>query len=526
MSKGGDKAVFGVALTPEEVERLETRFSALTAGFPALHAFSEPEEEPLGGLHESRLPASPSATSPRKPTIGEGSDATSDSIRTTRLALDAGEISTVELVRAHLDRARETEGLNAFITLVEESALSSARRADEARAAGEGLGPLHGIPISAKDIVHSRGIRTTSGSKLYADFVPEADAPCLASLQRSGAILLGKTNLHELAFGVTSVNPHYGAVVNPWSAPEREDLICGGSSGGSAASLAAGVGFGSIGTDTGGSIRIPSSLCGVVGLKPTYGAVSRDRVTPLSWSLDHVGPMARTVGDVSLLFDAMAGTRTSETLFHDPSGLRVAVHERYFFEDIDPRVEQAVRAAIDVLVTMGLSPIEMDVPEIDFQADCRNGIAFSEAATFHEQNLRNRPEQYGDDTRELLRVGLMMSATDYVSSLRARAKIVRAFTHAFERADVLVTPATVAAASPIGATSLDNGEELRSGLLRMASPFNTTGFPALSLPCGFTEDGRPIGLQLVARPWAEADLLRVGYAYERSQELWRRRPMI
>ena len=442
-----------------------------------------------------------------------------ETLVSVRDRLERRELSSEELVRAQIDRAEQLDALNAFITLLPERAIEAARRSDEERARGELRGPLHGIPVTAKDLVHSKGVRTTSGSKIFAELVPDVDAPCLASLLAAGAILLGKTNMHELAYGVTNVNPHYGAARNPWN----NERICGGSSGGSAGSLAAGIGFGSIGTDTGGSIRIPSSLCGTVGLKPTYGKVSRQGVTPLSWSLDHVGPMARTVDDVALLYEALTGLATSAEA---PGPLELGIHERYFFDNLAPDVEASVRAAIAELERLGMKLVEVDIPEIELQATCRNVIAFSEASSFHEDNVRARPEDYGADTLELLRLGLLIPATDYLAATRARRLIVRAFRKAFQKIDMLVTPATVAAAPRIGDTTLDNGEELRPGLLRLASPFNTTGFPAVSLPCGFTEDGRPIGLQLAAAPNDEKRLLELARAYEQSQDWSARAPVI
>ncbi|TDI45844.1 MAG: amidase [Acidobacteria bacterium] len=442
-----------------------------------------------------------------------------ETLVSVRDRLERRELSSEELVRAQIDRAEKIDALNAFITLLPERAIEAARRSDEERARGELRGPLHGIPITVKDLVHSRGVRTTSGSKIFADLVPEADAPCLRSLLDAGAVLMGKTNLHELAYGVTNVNPHYGAARNPWDT----ERVSGGSSGGSAASLAAGVGFGSIGTDTGGSIRIPSSLCGTVGLKPTYGQVSREGVTPLSWSLDHVGPMARTVDDVALLYEVLTGVAASSDA---PGPLALGIHERYFFDNLAPDVEASVRTAITELERLGMKLVEVDIPEIELQTTCRNTIAFSEASSFHEDNVLARPEDYGADTLELLRLGLLIPATDYLAATRARRPIVRAFRKAFQKIDMLVTPATVAAAPRIGDKTLDNGEELRSGLLRLASPFNTTGFPAVSLPCGFTEDGRPIGLQLAAAPNDEKRLLELARAYEQSQDWSRRAPVI
>jgi aspartyl-tRNA(Asn)/glutamyl-tRNA(Gln) amidotransferase subunit A len=430
--------------------------------------------------------------------------------------LSHGELSSEELVGLHLERAHSQAELNAFISLLDEGAIEEARRSDDERRRGRVRGPLHGIPLTAKDLVWAKGVRTTSGSKIFAGFVPDRDAPVLARLRAAGAVLLGKTNLHELAYGVSNVNPHYGPVRNPWD----RRRISGGSSGGSAVSLAAGVGYGSIGTDTGGSVRIPSALCGIVGLKPTYGAISREGVTPLSWSLDHVGPMARRVEDVALLFEVMAGRNLPRRAKSSPaplSGTRLGIHGRYFFENVDEEVSVTVERAVAALVSLGGEIVEVDVPEVAIQGACRNTIAFAEAASFHEEDLRNRPEELGADTRELLRLGLLIPATDYLAALRARRRIVRSFRNAFAAFDVLVAPMTPSAAPEIGASVLDNGEDLRAGLLRLASPFNTTGFPAISLPCGFTGDGRPIGLQLAAAPGQEGRLLEVALAYQESQ---------
>jgi aspartyl-tRNA(Asn)/glutamyl-tRNA(Gln) amidotransferase subunit A len=440
------------------------------------------------------------------------------SIRETARRLAAFEVSSEELVRQALERAESLSDLNAFISLFPEDALAEARALDGSRRRGDLLGPLHGIPITAKDLVWSKGRRTTSGSRIDAEFVPDKDAPALASLRGKGAVLLGKTNLHEFAYGVSNVNPHYGPARNPWD-PSR---ISGGSSGGSAVALACGIGFGSIGTDTGGSIRIPSSFCGTVGLKPTYGRISREGVTPLSWSLDHVGPMARSVEDVSVLYEAISGEAVERPGGRENpplAGLRLGIHQRHFFENLSPEVDASVRAAIEALETLGAAIVEENIPEIELQAACRNTIAFAEASSYHEKNIRSRPGDYGEDTRELLRLGLLIPAVDYLAALRARRFLVRAFRKAFEAFDVLAAPATPAVAPPIGAGSLDTGEELRSGLLRLPGPFNTVGFPVLSLPCGLSTKGLPIGLQLAAAPGAEPLLLRVGRELEKRIRL-------
>jgi aspartyl-tRNA(Asn)/glutamyl-tRNA(Gln) amidotransferase subunit A len=372
-------------------------------------------------------------------------------------------------------------------------------------------------------------VRTTSGSKIKADFVPSEDATVVRKLRGAGAVFLGKTNLHEFAYGVSSDNPHYGPVHNPWDV----ERMSGGSSSGSAAALAAGVGYGSVGTDTGGSIRIPSALSGVVGLKPTYGRVSRYGVTPLSWSLDHVGPIARSVEDTALLFEILAGhdvkdpssahrdvERVSDRLDELPSPLKMGIDTDFFFDRLDTEVQDVVEEAVRDLERLGLERIGVSLPQVEHLGVCRNVVAFSEASSYHEKNLRERPEDYGDNVRELLHLGLCIKATEYLASQRARRKIIQMFRDAFESFDILVCPTAAAPAPKIGVNELSNGEELRSGLLRLCGPFNALGFPALSLPCGFTRSGLPIGLQIVARPFEEPLLLKVGHAYERSHS-WR-----
>jgi aspartyl-tRNA(Asn)/glutamyl-tRNA(Gln) amidotransferase subunit A len=444
------------------------------------------------------------------------------------------EVSVQELVDQQLTRLKSLEPrLNAFITVTEEDARVAAENADRKLARGESPGPLHGVPMTLKDLLWTRGVRTTSGSKVSADFVPQEDATTVARLREAGAVFLGKTNLHEFAYGISNVNPHYGPVRNPWN----EERISGGSSGGSAASLAAGIGYGSVGTDTGGSIRIPSSLCGIVGLKPTYGLVSRYGVTPLAWSLDHVGPMARNVQDVAILFDVLTGydpkdptsrkrklASVSSELDEIPAELLMAVHPGYFFEDLEPQVRKLVEAAVEDLEKLGLERIEVSIPEIEHQGTCRNVITFAEAASYHEASLRERPEDYGPATRELLELGLLVRATEYLSAQRARRRIVEAFTEAFQGFDVLVSPTVPVPAPRIGEELLGNGEKLRPGLLRLPTPFNTTGFPAISVPCGFTTEGLPVGLQLAARPFHEKRLLQVAYAYEKSHPWVDRHP--
>ena len=444
--------------------------------------------------------------------------------------LGNGEITAVELAEAQLDRLERLEpDLNAFITVTKDEALEAARTADAAAKRGESLGPLHGVPLTLKDLFWTQGVLTTSGSKIFADFVPEENATAVDKLVRAGAVLLGKTNLHELAYGVTCVNPHYGPVRNPW---DRE-RIAGGSSGGSAAALAAGIGFGSVGSDTGGSIRIPSALCGTVGLKPTYGRISRYGATPLSWSLDHIGPMTRSVKDAALLYDVMAGhdpkdpassPREVEGVAHRldelSRNIKMGIPEDYFFERIDPEVEDLVRTAVQDFQEIGVRQVGFPYEQSRHLSTCRNVIAFSEASSYHEKTLRERPQDYGPGARELLRLGLTVTATEYLKAQRARQRLVEILQEAFRDVDLVVSPMTPAPAPKIVAEQFANGEDLRAGLLRLAGPLNAAGFPALALPCGFTQSGLPVGMQLVSRPYEEALLLQVGHAYEMAHP-WR-----
>ena len=458
------------------------------------------------------------------------------SLKEIKGLLSKKEVSARELVESQLSRIDELEPkLNAFITVTKEEAVRSAIEADEVASRGGSLGCLHGVPLTLKDLLWTQGVRTTSGSKIFSDFIPSSDATVVAKLRASGAIFLGKTNLHEFAYGVSSVNPHFGPVHNPWDT----ERIAGGSSGGSAAALAAGIGYGSIGTDTGGSIRIPSALCGTVGLKPTYGRVSRFGVTPLAWTLDHVGPMTRSVMDAAVLYEVTAGYDTrdpttsrravekvSEHLAELPSALKMGLPREVFLEGIDPEVNALFQRAAESVRRMGIEPVEVSIPEVRHQFACRNVISFAEATSYHEPNLRERPTDYGDNTLELLRLGLAIRATEYLAAQRARRRIVEVFRKAFHSIDILVCPSSPSPAPRIGETSLSNGEELRSGLLRLTSPFNTVGFPAISLPCGYTRSGLPVSLQIAARPFEESLLLKVAHAYENAHSWGDQRPDI
>lgn len=420
----------------------------------------------------------------------------------------SGAVSPAELAREALGRARRESGLNAFLALPETVSVAAAA----ART------PLGGLPLSVKDIFDVEGRETTSGSRF-----PHRATASAASWERlaaRGATLLGKTNLHEWAFGVTGNNPHYGPVRNPHD-PER---IAGGSSSGSAASLAAGIGYGSLGSDTGGSIRIPAALTGIFGFKPSLGRISRRGVTPLSWSLDHVGPMARSAADLAVLWAALSGEEpareaaeggdrpgsSSEPL----SGWVVGIPENHFYDDLTPEARRAAGRVIRAAEALGAATRRIRIPEIEAAAVCRTVIAFAEAASFHRARLAERPGDFGADVRTLLRVGAGLTAEEVLTALRGRRLVTDAVSRAFGECDLLVVPTTPAGAPRFSAKCLDTGEEVRSGLMRLVGPFDLTGHPALSVPAGRDANRMPLGAQLVGALGADAPVLRVALALE------------
>ena len=446
-------------------------------------------------------------------------------------------LSPVELTQAMLARIeKQNPALNAYLTLLPETALEQAREAERAITAGQYRGPLDGIPVSVKDLFYTRGVRTTAGSKLFADFVPDHDATVVERLRRAGAVLLGKTNLHELAYGITSNNPHFGPIRNPW----RRSQIPGGSSGGSGAAVAASLCSASMGSDTGGSIRIPAAYCGVVGLKPTFDRVSLYGVIPLAWSLDTAGPLTRTVWDAAAMLGAIAGPDPREEsaatapvsdylgqIGQGVRGLVVGVAENYFFDGLSPDVELAVRAALKTLEELGARLEPVRLPGITAATDLALLILLVEAAALHQKHLHSRRQEIGADVRALLAQGECIVATDYVNAQRARRRFMAELEAVFQNVAVLVMPTTSITAPAIGKTSvLVNGQpqDVRLASTRLLRAWNLAGVPVLSMPCGFDHSGLPIGLQIVGRAFDEATVLRVGYAYEQASEWVHRHP--
>ena len=443
-------------------------------------------------------------------------------------AIRSRSVSALELTDACLARIAARAGdLNAFITVTAD---------DARRRAAQAGGPLAGAPLALKDLFDVAGVPTTAGSKLFARNIPTEDGEIARRLFAAGAVECGKTNLHEWAFGVTTDNPHFGPARNPWDL----DRIPGGSSGGNGAALVAGLCFGTIGSDTGGSIRIPASLCGVVGLKPTYGRVSLRGAIPLAWSLDHPGPMTRTVRDAALLLQLIAGYDRGDPVSVDVPvddyladiesgvrGLRVGVVRGRFFERLAPNeqpapdVAAAFRAAIETLESEGARIEDVELPRTDELRGTQHVIIGTEAAAFHHDRIARDRASYGTDVAQRIETGGRHTGVAYATARRTRDELRRAYAEALGEWDAIALPTTPLTAPPrVGQDAVAAAATLTA----YTSPFNLTGLPAISVPCGFDPHGLPIGLQLVARPWAEARLLRIARAYERATSWHERRP--
>jgi aspartyl-tRNA(Asn)/glutamyl-tRNA(Gln) amidotransferase subunit A len=446
----------------------------------------------------------------------------------------AGELRADELTAACLQAIERLNPLvNAYITVGEanketgkQGNLSTSLPVDHSPVS------LTGIPIAVKDLYETQGVRTTAGTTFFKDYVPAADAAVVEKLKATGAFIAGKTSTHEIALGVTGVNPHYGAVRNPWDLAR----ITGGSSSGSAAAVAAGMCLAALGTDTGGSIRIPASLCGVVGLKPTYGRVSMRGIFPLSWNLDHAGPLTKTVRDAAILLQVMAGYDELDPasinvpvedylagLESGVKGWRIAVLTGDYAWGSDPEVSEAVRAAAEVFESLGaqVEPVELNFLR---EAALANGqMVVADGAAFNRERLTDNPQGFGEDVRQRLQTGAALTSTEYALARRTQVEMRRRMEQFFKQYDLLLTPTT-----PIPALLIEGNDALEQArrLTRFTAPFNLTGLPALSVPCGFTSDGLPIGLQLVGQPWSEAKVLQAGQAFEQATEWHQRKPKI
>ena len=447
------------------------------------------------------------------------------------------ELSPVEVVQAHLDRIQETEPvLNSFITLLPEEALAAAKRAETDIQAGRSRGPLHGIPVALKDLYNTAGVRTTSGSRIFDNFIPQQDCTVAARFNQAGAILLGKLNMHQFAYGPTGENPDYGHMHNPWD-PE---MVTGGSSGGSGSATAAGQCTITTGSDTGGSIRIPAALCGIVGLKPTYGLVSRYGLTPLAWSMDHPGPMTRTVEDAAMAMNAIAGYDPkdvasakvevpdyTESLTGDVRGLRIGVPKEFFEAPLDPQIAQAVRDAIALLESMGAQVREVDFPLFNDSQAISTAMLMAEASAYHKDLLAKDGDKLYPPVRLRLEAGLFITAADYLRAQQGRAIFNQQARDLLKEVDLLAGPTEPVTAPLLLADHVQAGEHsigTTSALTQYTRPYNITGFPAISIPCGFSDSGMPMALQLCGRPFDEPTVLRAAHAYQQATEWHKRRP--
>jgi len=473
----------------------------------------------------------PSDLRPREE--GQPSSLTALSLAEASELVRTRKVSPVELTQACLRRTVALNPkLNAFITVTADSALARAREAEEELQKGRSRGPLHGIPIALKDLVDTAGVRTTAASGVFKDRVPTQDAEVVRRLRAAGAVLLGKLNMHEFAYGGSSVVGYFGAVPNPWV----PDYSSGGSSSGSAVAVAAELCYGALGSDTGGSIRQPAAYCGIVGLKPTYGRVSTRGVIPLAWSLDHLGPMTRTVRDAALMLQAMAGydaddTASTETAVPDyvgalaveTSSLRIGVPRAHFHEGLHPEIREAITTALEVLRALTSSQREVETPAANDAAVLR-----VEAHAYHQEYVAKTPELYQPETLKRIRGGAEVGTVAYVNARRQLDRLRRMAPRLFDDVDLLITPTTPVPPFTIEELLADS-DQLRDKeiiTLRNTRPFNLLGLPTISVPCGFTRAGLPMGMQITGRPGDEATVLRLAHAYEQATGWHDRRPRI
>jgi len=439
-------------------------------------------------------------------------------------------ISPQELAEAcYRQIERLNPKLNAFITVIDlQDALNAQLPGDNTSSSNA----LRGIPVSVKDLFDTSGIRTTIGSKFFAENIPDQDAFVVEKLKGAGAIIIGKTNTHEIALGVTGNNPHYGTARNPWDSTR----IPGGSSSGSAIAVVTGMALGALGTDTGGSIRIPASLCGIVGFKPTFGRVSLRGVFPLSWNLDHVGPLTKCVKDAASMLQVIsvydprdpASTKmlAGDYLGHlvdAVTGRKIALGIGEFVETSDPEILEATHEATKVFEAIGCKIQGVDVSWMREAGFANVTMLRSDGAAVHRERLKEHPDWFGEDIRRRLEDGAKTTSTEYILARRAQAEVKKRCEHFFESYDFLITPTT-----PIAAPTIEGHDAVEQAgrLTRFTAPFNLAGLPALSLPCGFTKEGLPIGLQIVSRAWGDSKVLNVGYAFEQATEWHQQFPKV
>lgn len=443
------------------------------------------------------------------------------------------EISPVEVVESTLTRIDSVDGiLNSFLDVFRDEALAAARVREREIAEGRYRGPLHGVPVGLKDLIDVKDKVTTGGSTILADHVASRDATLVRRLEDAGAVVMGKLNLVEFALGAHGLNPHFGPAHNPW---DLDRITCGSSSG-SAASVAGGLLWGAIGSDTGGSIRMPAAVCGLAGLKPTYGWVSRAGVLDLSWSCDHLGPLTRTVADCALMMNALAGHDPADpassrepvpdftrNLSNGLDGLRIGVPEHYFFDDVDPEITAAVRAALDVMASNGATVRSLPMPWASRGRQINVGVMLPEAVSVHEQWLKTQRAQYSPEVRARLESAVTISALDYLRAQRARRWFIETMLDAMSDVDVLVTPTVPIQTPTIEACTPGPGEIMgREGanLGNFTGVFNTTGMPSLSIHAGFSASGMPIGMMISGKPFQDPVVLQVGHAYETISGGW------
>lgn len=443
------------------------------------------------------------------------------------------QLSPVELVRAYLERIEKLNPtLNVYLTVLSEGALAAATAAEHAVMHGEALGPLHGIPIALKDNCDVAGVRMTAGSKFLRENIATADSEVAARLQRAGAILLGKLHMHEWAIGATTRNPHFGPCRNPWD-PQR---IPGGSSGGSGAAVAADMTLGAIGTDTGGSVRVPAALNGVSGIRPTIGRVSIRRVAPVSWTFDTIGPMARRAEDVAHLLQVVAGYDPEEPTSVDMpvpdyftdlragvKGLRVGLLGGHFLREPEPAVTAAVKKAAQVFAELGAQVEEVELAGAENVIDRMSELILTDAAAFHRSRMEERPQDFGQDVLTRLRRGAAVSGVQYAAARQEQRRWQRYLEEVLTRYDLLLAP-TCGLGAPLIEQS--DGVETTRLLTRFTYPINFAAVPVLSIPCGFTAEGLPVSVQIAARHWQEALVLRAAWAYQQATDWHVRRPKL